>query len=78
MSGDPSYTSKNYEKQGGDTYVVGGKLQVVAGGQMVGDDETQHPDIADVAGGATVDAEARTALNGVLAALRNLGILASS
>lgn len=31
--------------------------------------------IADAAGGATVDAEARTALNALLGAMRNLGLL---
>jgi hypothetical protein len=38
---------------------------------------TQPAAIATVAGGTTVDAESRTAINAVLVALRNAGIIAT-
>ena len=38
----------------------------------------QPAHIADASGGSTVDAEARTAINAVLAALESLGLVASS
>ena len=38
---------------------------------------TQPTAVADAAAGATVDAEARTALNDLLARLRTLGIIAT-
>ncbi|MCH8989862.1 MAG: hypothetical protein IIA92_13785 [Chloroflexi bacterium] len=37
----------------------------------------QHAAIADPSGGVTVDAEARTAINGILAALQTTGIIAT-
>lgn len=76
--GAMSYSSKIYRAQGGDRLVVeaGGSVQVKNGGQVVGDAGTQADTIADVTGGATVDAEARTAINAVLAALRAIGIVA--
>ena len=33
--------------------------------------------VSDASGGATIDAEARTAINGLLAELRTLGIIAT-
>lgn len=38
---------------------------------------TQHAAIADPSGGATVDAEARTAINAILDALQTTGIIAT-
>ncbi len=37
----------------------------------------QHAAISDPSGGATVDAEARTAIDAILAALRTTGIIAT-
>lgn len=76
---DPSYGPKVYMKQGGDEQVVasGGVINVEPGGTIVADG-TQAAHIADPTGGATEDAEARTAINAILVALENVGILASS
>lgn len=46
------------------------------GGTVKGKDGAQATAIADATGGATVDAEARVALNLALAALRNAGLIA--
>lgn len=69
--------TKNYHKQGGDVWVVGGKLVPAT--------ETQTAHIADVtaaAGGdAPTEAEfnaAVTAINAILAALEGVGITAAS
>lgn len=67
-------------EQGGNTLRIdsGGKIHVKTGGQIVPNSGTQASHIADPSGGATTDAEARTAINAILAALENVGILASS
>ena len=57
-------------------WVVGelrGDRLVLAGQQVVG---AQQPAIADPAGGTTIDAEARTAIVALLAALRQHGLIA--
>ena len=58
------------------TWVVGelrGDRLVLGGQQVVG---AQQPAIADPAGGTTIDAEARTAITSLLAALRQHGLIA--
>lgn len=67
---------KNYTQQGGERTVIGGTLDIAPGGKVTADG-AQAAAIADAAGGGTVDAEARAALNDVLAALRGIGIIAS-
>jgi hypothetical protein len=47
------------------------------GGAVSYADVGQGSAVADASGGATVDAEARTAINGLLAQLRTLGIIAT-
>jgi hypothetical protein len=47
---------------------------VVDGQTVVG---AQQPGVANVAGGAIIDAEARTAINAILAALRGHGLIAT-
>jgi len=47
------------------------------GGSVVDATETQASAIADATGGATVDAEARTAINALLAVARSLGLIAT-
>lgn len=37
MVADPTYQTKNYEKEGGDTWVVGGTLEIASGGTIVVD-----------------------------------------
>lgn len=44
-------------------------------GIVKGSDGTQSAAIADPTGGATVDAESRTAINALIAALENVGII---
>lgn len=56
--------------QGGDV------LQVKTGGAIVPNSGTQAAAVIDVTGGLTVDAESRTAVNAILAALRGVGIIA--
>lgn len=61
----------------GSAWVTGrlrGAVLVLGGAQVVG---PQRPAIADPAGGATVDAEARAALAAVLGALREHGLIAA-
>ena len=77
---DGTYQTKVYERQGGDAVVVasGGKVVVETGGAIVGDNEAQSGAIASVAtaGAATAAANA-DAINAILVALRNVGIIAS-
>lgn len=68
---------KNFLEQGGDRMVIGGELVIAAGGKVVPASGGQAAAITTVTGGSTVDAEARTAVNAILAALRNAGIIAS-
>jgi hypothetical protein len=73
-----SYTTKVYNEQGGDALVVLGKDGGVVKGQATaGAAPAQAAHIADPAGG-TPDAEARTAINAILAVLENAGLTASS
>jgi hypothetical protein len=68
---------KGYEIQvadeAGALYQKGVKLSGVAVANG-----TQHTHVADPTGGTTTDAEARTAINAILAALETFGINASS
>jgi len=75
-----SYQPKTYRKQGGDEFVVadGGKIVVEAGGTIVGDDGNQAGPISAPTGGATTDAEARTAIASIIAALEKAGIIAAN
>lgn len=74
-----SFNTKVHNELGGNTLTVesGGKLQVKTGGQVVPNSGTQAGAIANVTGGSTVDAESRTAVNAILAALRGVGIIAT-
>lgn len=74
----------NYVEQGGAVSVIGGELRVASGGTITADG-TQASHIADataITGGeAPTEAEhnaALTKINSILAALRGVGILASS
>lgn len=82
-----TYNTSVHLNQGGDELVVasGGTITVEAGGQIVLAEGAvlapaggQAEAIADVTGGETVDDEARTAINAILAALRGAGIVAAS
>ncbi|WP_138379154.1 DUF2793 domain-containing protein [Luteithermobacter gelatinilyticus] len=58
-----------------EVFAVDSDGTVTVGGAQVL--TSRQPAIADAAGGATVDAEARTALNALLAACRNHGLIAT-
>lgn len=79
--------AKVHKPQGGDQLVVesGGSIQIKTGGKVLPNSGTQAAHIADLAaitgGDAPTEAEhnaTRTAINGILAALRGAGILATS
>ena len=71
-----------YKRQGGAEQVIGngGKLIVQTGGQIVPNSETQASAIANATGGITTSAggTGQAKINGILAALRGVGILATS
>lgn len=69
---DETYNSKNYEAQGGDTFVVGGSIDI-QGGKITANG-VQAAAIVKPAAGATIDAEARVAIDSVIDALKAVGI----
>ena len=71
-----SYNAKNYIEQGGDVTVVGGELNIAAGGK-ISKAGTQANHIADITNEAT-GTQIATAVNAILAALEGVGILKTS
>jgi len=71
-----SYNAKNYVEQGGDVTVIGGELNVAAGGK-ISKAGTQANHIADIANDAS-GTQIATAVNAILAALEGVGILKTS
>lgn len=71
-----SYNAKNYVEQGGDVTVVGGELNIAAGGK-ISKAGTQANHIADIANDAS-GTQIATAVNAILAALEGVGILKTS
>lgn len=71
-----SYNAKNYVEQGGDVTVVGGELNIAAGGK-ISKAGTQAKHIADIGNEAT-GTQIATAVNAILAALEGVGILKTS
>lgn len=69
-----SGTLADYRSGGWELGVLRGSSLVVGGKPVVGG---QAQAIADPAGGVTVDAEARSAIGAILAALRQHGLIAS-
>ena len=67
---------KNYIEQGGDVTVIGGELNVAAGGK-ISKAGTQANHIADITNEAT-GTQIATAVNAILAALEGVGILKTS
>ena len=67
---------KNYIEQGGDVTVIGGELNVAAGGK-ISKAGTQANHIADIGNEAT-GTQIATAVNSILAALEGVGILKTS
>jgi hypothetical protein len=71
-----------YKRQGGAEQVIGngGKLIMQTGSAIVPNSETQASHIANVTGGVTTSAagNGQTSINAILAAMRGVGILATS
>lgn len=75
-----SQQGANYFRQGDQALVVGGKV-VVDGGTILPSTETQAGAIADLTLTGTYSTDddgIEAAVNGILAALRGVGIIASS
>lgn len=71
-----SYNAKVYMEQGGDKLVVnGGEIDVIGG--IITKDGTQADHVADIANNADGPAIA-TAVNAILKALEDVGILKTS
>lgn len=79
---DTLYQPKVYKRQGGDALVVksGGTIVMQTGAQLVPNSETQASHIANATGGITTSAAGtgQAKINSILAALRGVGILATS
>ena len=67
---------KNYIEQGGEKTVIGGELNIAAGGK-ISKAGTQANHIADIGNEAT-GTQIATAVNAILAALEGVGILKTS
>lgn len=76
------YNVPVYRRQGGTALVVGsgGKVVMQTGSQIVPNSETQAAHIPNATGGITTSGggTGETKINGILAALRGVGILATS
>jgi hypothetical protein len=71
-------TTKNYNENGGDVTVIGGELKISDGAKIT-NDGTQAAAIGDHADpGTATAADIATKQNAILAALRGVGIIASS
>ena len=67
---------KNYIEQGGEKTVIGGELNIAAGGK-ISKAGTQANHIADITGTAS-GAEIAAAVNAILKALEGVGIIKTS
>lgn len=73
------HVNKIYKDLEGNRQVIdsGGEIKIVPGGKIT-NDGTQSSKITDPSDGATIDAEARTAINAIIDALEGVGITAGS
>lgn len=72
------YNSKNRQEQGGERWTIGGEINILSGAKVLADG-TQAAAIADHTDPATATTEEiATKQNQILAALRAVGIIASS
>lgn len=79
---DSLYEPRVYRRQGGDAQVVksGGKIIIQGGGYITPSGESVASHIANATGGITISAAGtgQAKINAILAALRGVGILATS
>ena len=68
-----SRNCKNYETDGGDTWVVGGTL-VIQAGSIISADDIQADAIVKPTTGTTIDVESRAAIDAIIDVLKALGI----
>lgn len=69
---DLTRNCKNYETDGGDTWVVSSKLDIQGG--IITVNGVQQAAIAAPVAGVTIDAEGRAAINSIILAIKNAGI----
>ena len=75
------YNCKCHADDQGDAFVVesGGQIRINDGGAIIGASGSQNAAIDDVDTGSSADADANaTAINSILATLRDVGIIATS
>lgn len=70
---DSTRNCKNYETDGGDTWEIGGTLDLQTGSKFT-KDGTQIAAITKPVGGTTIDAEGRVAIGLIVDALKSIGI----
>lgn len=71
-----NYTAKNRHDPGADRWTIGGELNIITGGKVLGNG-TQAAAIANHADpGVATASEVATKQNAILAALRSVGIIA--
>lgn len=71
-----SYSTDNYEQQGGAVWVVGGELSISSGATVTAAG-SQAANVSAVAASGNAVANA-TAINAIITALEGVGILATS
>ena len=68
-----SNSTDNFKHQEGDIWEIGGEVRINGG--TITANGVQASAISDPTGGATIDAEARSAINDIIDALQGAGIL---
>ena len=77
---DTLYQPKVYKRQGGDVLVVkaGGKIVIQGTGAITASGESKAAHIAALTSSANVSAAQIAKINGIITALQNIGVLATS
>lgn len=85
---DATYTPKVYRKQGGEAFIVasggevevesGGQIQMLTGAKMVPNSGTQASHIANITTTGTFSTGICAKIQSIIAAVRGVGILATS
>lgn len=66
---------KNYTEQGGEKTVIGGTLEIAAGGKLMFDDTEVKPAETQADSTATTIADLKTDFNALLAKLKAAGLM---